>query len=1095
LFFLLFLTTFLYSEDKQSNQSNISLKKPQSISDVWLDVNRLHGVFRNNGIWHFDVVANTQGTEWPAGSGNSPIFAAGQWIAAKVNGEVRVAGIQHSATEFQSGEIVSPGIASDPKDKKYRWYELRSDGTGDWDNWPIDQGAPVDERGEPLLIGDQTIFSIWNDLTTHEEFGSIPLGVEVRQTVFANADFGVLGDMHFIKWQLVNKSDSAWDSTYFAIWMDPDLGDAGDDLVGCDTILGMGFCYNANNNDQTYGLAPPAMGIDLFQGPIVDNYGSIVTLPNGNILYDKTMLAMTAFVSYDGNDSHRGNPHDASDVWNFIRCFWRNGDPITFGDRGSTPGNPPTKFMFPGDPETEQGTGWLDYAEDDRRLLVITGPFTMPVWVDANNNNLPDFGEPGVQEIVAAVIMAQGTDHLNSVTELKKIDELAQLAYDNNFEYKKPPRQPKVQTSEMPNQIILSWDERSEYNEDCALYDSEDIFVSRAIGDTIYVNNLPVIIDDSTYNFYGYNVYQYSDISGSDPAFVASWNIGENKDAKPYTYQRYIILDSNKNPVVGEIDTRLTNGKTYYYGVVAEGFLDFASPKIISSNPAIVSVIPRYTSGIAGFSSQVGDTVPSQHFTYDSTKVISSGIIIPLVIDPSKTTGCDYKITFEYDSIYTTHWNLINTTTGDTILKNQINQRGDDAYTIVDGLMVKVIQPEYDFYSFQCVANANGPIDPPESAAAAWEGFPVPIGVDPDGFVTDGQQAGTGKWFFHTAADYASSAGGIYGSYENFFERSMRGDNMKRAVPYDWEMRFTAEGSWAVRAFEGGKVLNVPFELWCTGIDSPDDPSDDFRLIPWYRSNGGAGRLQTDSTGMTYQLDPNDHPVSQQDNDPYTPWIYWRIPEEHLDYSSGMVGYHSFLAAIDTIAGNEGTYNYGGREVISRSVLVNWNGDDVSDSSVAIGTQMVPEEGTIFRLVTTKPNSPNDYYTFTAPADVAIPNSGLKNDMRKIKVVPNPYNSAHSGETSQLDRWVQFTFLPPKCTVRIFTLSGHLVRTLEKNDPTTPFLRWDLLNEYNVPVGSGIFVYHVEATGIGEKVGKMAIFMSTYRPDTWRLYDYNAYDR
>ena len=73
-------------------------------------------------------------------------------------------------------------------------------------------------------------------------------------------------------------------------------------------------------------------------------------------------------------------------------------------------------------------------------------------------------------------------------------------------------------------------------------------------------------------------------------------------------------------------------------------------------------------------------------------------------------------------------------------------------------------------------------------------------------------------------------------------------------------------------------------------------------------------------------------------------------------------------------------------------------------------------------------------------------------------------------------------------------MSGHLVRKLEKNDPSTPFFRWNLLNEYDIPVASGIFIYHIEAPGIGEKIGKMVIFNSTYRPDTWRSYN-NLFER
>jgi hypothetical protein len=73
---------------------------------------------------------------------------------------------------------------------------------------------------------------------------------------------------------------------------------------------------------------------------------------------------------------------------------------------------------------------------------------------------------------------------------------------------------------------------------------------------------------------------------------------------------------------------------------------------------------------------------------------------------------------------------------------------------------------------------------------------------------------------------------------------------------------------------------------------------------------------------------------------------------------------------------------------------------------------------------------------------------------------------------------VRFTYLPEKCTIKIFDLAGHLVRQFEKADATTPFLDWDLTNHYGATVASGIYIYHVEVPGIGEKVGKMAVFIS-----------------
>ena len=58
------------------------------------------------------------------------------------------------------------------------------------------------------------------------------------------------------------------DSVIFAIYADPDLGDAWDDLIGCDTLLNSGYIYN-NGNDSEYGNTPPAFFMKYLQGPVL----------------------------------------------------------------------------------------------------------------------------------------------------------------------------------------------------------------------------------------------------------------------------------------------------------------------------------------------------------------------------------------------------------------------------------------------------------------------------------------------------------------------------------------------------------------------------------------------------------------------------------------------------------------------------------------------------------------------------------------------------------------------------------------------------------------------------------------------------------
>jgi len=92
-----------------------------------------------------------------------------------------------------------------------------------------------------------------------------------------------------------------------------------------------------------------------------------------------------------------------------------------------------------------------------------------------------------------------------------------------------------------------------------------------------------------------------------------------------------------------------------------------------------------------------------------------------------------------------------------------------------------------------------------------------------------------------------------------------------------------------------------------------------------------------------------------------------------------------------------------------------------------------------------------------------------------------PYFGHSSYEVTQFNRVVKFINLPEKCKIRIFNLAGVLIRTLEKDDPSTSIITWDLLTENHLSPASGIYIYHIEAEGIGETIGKMAIFIEKER--------------
>jgi len=347
----------------------------------------------------------------------------------------------------------------------------------------------------------------------------------------------------------------------------------------------------------------------------------------------------------------------------------------------------------------------------------------------------------------------------------------------------------------------------------------------------------------------------------------------------------------------------------------------------------------------------------------------SSVYVTATIVDGGSLTGHDYMVIIDSIPVVGAYWRLVNTTLDLILLDLQTDLFGTNV-TVTDGFLVQVYDSLGAFALFEVIANAAGVIDPSESGAFPWAGFPVPIDVDPSGYPTDGQQVGEGLLGFHTADNGGSSGGGTYGSYSAFLERVIRNDNADRLGAYDYEMRFTGSndvptvnGSWATEEWwlgPGAHAFWVPFELWNTGIGTPDDPSDDFRMVPFIVDDAGAAQSGDDIYALeSWGTEANgggdlEHCVSGGDNDPYTDWVYWYNPE---DMSAGSAGYDAYAASAST-----GTWDGTavGDEVMARTVLVSWNGGEQPPFD-----QDVPEQGTIFRLTTSK-TPVIDTFTFTA---------------------------------------------------------------------------------------------------------------------------------
>lgn len=634
-------TTLFAGVREETNRD--ALKKGSILSTGKFDGNNIDTDLENNGMIVSHRVSGHSGLAWPAGNNTYTIYASGIWMAGKVGGEIRTA-VAEYGPEFTSGPWGSDGTnaadilykvnvsALDPDNDDY------ADG---FDTWPTDQGAPwVDNNGNgiyepmpaggdhPEFIGDQVIYYVMNDgvSTDHSIFNTAPLGLEVRMTIWGYDRADAFGDMMFAKAQIYNMGGNNITDTYLGLWSDPDLGNAGDDFVGCDLDLSLGFCYN-DGADNAYGYEAPAVGYDFFQAAFPTGNPADQQFCFGEVKSGYKSLPMSSFVKYINSDATYTDPADATEAYNYMSGYLRDGSPFINSATGEA-----TKFVHPDDPNLNiDGTDniWVDgddNAADDRRFLMNVGPF--------------DFAAGDSAEVVFGILHAQGNSALGSVSLLKFNDKFAQSAYDANFELPAAPPVPKLTVERARGEVILEWEDNAE---DYSVY--------------IAGNN-------SYYKFEGYNVYQHETATGAGAReLVATYDLKnglttikddvfslEYSDVLQLPVQfgtdtgikRYISIKTDA--IAGGLP--LIDDRNYYYSVTAYGYNGFATPVTLESSSPIHEVRPQ---------TDVAETLTDATGSadYDVTHVGTADASLEVAIaNPYDLTGDDYTVYFNNQHYY-----------------------------------------------------------------------------------------------------------------------------------------------------------------------------------------------------------------------------------------------------------------------------------------------------------------------------------------------------------------------------------------------------------------------------------------------------------
>ena len=991
-----------------------------------------------------------------------------------------------------------------------------------------------DTAGEEpgLADADQVVWYVANDIAPGTSpWASPPIGMEMQSTFWGYNRTDALGNMVFKKFRLIYKgtkdtpANATIDNMYMCQWSDPDLGDSGDDFAGCDTNLSLGFVYNSKTLDKEYrkyDIAPPAAGYDFLQGPVIKT-GSASDSAVFDLKYRKGYknLPMTSFIYFAAGGKYSDPPFSATGCiqwYNMLQGMTPT--PTTTPEFLVNPvNNLPTMYWLSGNPVSGNSkTDWLDGSIDppgDRRFLLTAGPFNMAV--------------RDTQELVSSLIGGLGSDRISSIAVMKFYDKTAQAAYDNLFDLPKPPPAPTVTATELDKRVVIEWES------DVAGVALTEKTVSKGYqfeGYNVYqlpsasaaatpdrkIATYDLITDPST-------ISQEEFDEGSGQVLVKPVQLGKNTGLTRYLN---ITNDVIKNGP-------LINGQKYYFAVSAYNYN--GDTKLVTHSyecsPVVVIVTPHAPNPGTVLPYKIADTVgiPVKNVVGNNDAYVNAVILNPslqtgqnydiwygglgplrnativrqisgtdyatvtatldtLGLTPKVTIPTNGKGTFTINdaktqiSYFITFIGLSGTSgTHTAVIRDTLNKKFLKTLTLVhdtargvwsklDGTeaLADSLIPVFtagNMYVIACDSIHTKGVIRGRIADGLVPRFDLPTALatpltvkDLGIFEARIPQDGISFYLspapkgYKSCIEYAPGSGGVVdvvnpgGTYKMIGPASTWAGSRDNELPL--EIRFTnpTDTNWALAAFPSphdtplwAKFIRVPFATYRdTARVWPVVYLNDMADTVW----STAGNTLAKGVAVFNKIAIND---TTDGGSPakiiaYRSWTTFP-PSNSTAKKVPLIQGTSFIAQNIVFTDEKGTGN-------------------------------PPPAGTKIRLNANLSVRIGDIKTFTVNALQTANFEAAKQDVNRINVFPNPYYGVNSSEINRDVRFVTFSHLPRKVTIRIFNLAGVLVRKLDK-DEETQFLNWDLTNSHNLPVASGIYLAYVDMGLLGTKTLKVAI--------------------
>ena len=761
---------------------------------------------------------------------------------------------------------------------------------------------------------------------------------------------------------------------------------------------------------------------------------------------------MSSFSFYINGDATYTDPSDETEGYYYLQGLRKDGSAYPNEIAGDLYDQ---RFCFYGDPNDSAGHSTANpvdgnyAASADRRFLMSVGPFTMAA------------GDS--QEVVFGIFHAAGGDALASVAYLKEVDALAQTAYDIDFALPDSPPSPNVTASALADQIILVWDDAP-----------EDYNVTSEVD--LDANGNP-----TNFVFEGYNVYQHETASGAgakkrlatydivngvteiyDTVFNAE--LGENisirtqfgSDSGLAHFESITTDGLNGN-------SKLITNRSYYYSVTAYGYNADGIPKTLESSPSYLTVRPEVPNTmVAGDNTaSAGDVIATEHIGP------SQGSVDVIVVDASQLTGDSYTVSMDDvmpDGTVAVNWTLTNDNSGEVLIANNpvvggVNtatgvEVGPGGTPVVEGVQLLVNGPQEDLLSVSEWDHGwkeNDALRDPAVSYVPW------ASLGRTGYIIE-NRAGV-----HYSAPYNRD----FDRFNYWESDDVELDFSTPSVGWDYIYEWT-NGMVPFSAyrhnFATGNKEQIYAGYW--DYDGNGDFEDTIGGGYWAGPIYGANAWEPIYCFVGMVATPYDPAKEAQ-----------YLAEDDLTTSGGC-GWASGGCDNSTTSGAQITYPY-----MTATLFTDYLGSGVlpTEAGFAYWGGYTTASSVVWQM--SKPNSSADTFTFTTDG---LGMEAKRYDPNSISVWPNPYYGYNPEERDALDRRVMFSHLPTEgpATIRIFALDGTLVRTIHHNDTGSQHATWDMKNNFELPVASGMYVAHVE-TNLGDKILKLAVIQPEQRLDVY----------